>query len=91
MSAASLKSAKILSKFWGDEMDIDATDSTLDPETDSEAHNNSHFPEASNYPVSPHETVKKSKRGSHKKQNTSSEHIQTRSKKGVIKSNPKYM
>lgn len=87
MSAASLKSAKILSKFWGDEMDTDASDGTLDPETDSEAHHNSHFLDTFNHLVSPHETVKKSKGGSHKNQNTSSEHIQKRSKKGVIKSN----
>lgn len=37
MSAACLKDGKILSKFWGDE-DTDATDSTLEPDTDHEAH-----------------------------------------------------
>jgi len=31
------KDGKILSKFWGDE-DIDATDSTLEPDTDHKAH-----------------------------------------------------
>jgi len=33
-SAACLKDGKVLSKFWGDE-DTDASDSTVDPETDS--------------------------------------------------------
>lgn len=37
LSAACLKDGKILSKFWGDE-DTDATDSTLEPDTDHEAH-----------------------------------------------------
>lgn len=60
LSAACLKDGMNLSKFWGDE-DNDATDSTLDPETDSEAHNNSHSPDASKHLVSPHETVKSKK------------------------------
>lgn len=34
VTAASLKSFQILSKFWGDEIDTDpATDSTMEPET----------------------------------------------------------
>ena len=93
-SAVCRKDGKVLSKFWGEE-DTDATDSTIDPESDSELQRAT-SPTASQYLVS--DTVKKGKRGRPKKQrspkdmqNTSSEHTQTRSKKGVIKSNPKYM
>ena len=85
-------------KFWvsfGGEEDTDATDSTIDPESDSELQRVT-SQTASQYLVS--DTVKKGKRGRLKKQrspkdmqNTSSEHTQTRSKNGVIKSNPKYM
>lgn len=37
LSAACLKDGKILSKYWGDE-DTDATEGTLEPDTDHEAH-----------------------------------------------------
>jgi len=55
MNATHLRSAKLLNKFWGEEQDTDATDGTVDHDTDSELH------KALKYLVSPHE--KKGKEG----------------------------
>ena len=92
-TAACLKDGKMLRKFWGDE----DTDSTLEPE-DIEVFP----PDADKFLDTPLEIGKLTKPGrksrKHKSPNgkgsggiTSNEHIQTRSKKGVIKSNPKYV
>ena len=105
VSTASMKSVQILSKSWGDEVDTDpATDSTMEQDTDSEnlLATLKFPPDADEYLDTPLEIGKftKSDRKSrkHKSLNgkgsggiTSSERIQTRSKKGVIKSNPKYV
>jgi hypothetical protein len=92
-NAACLKDGKVLRKLWGD---VD-TDSTLEPE-DMEV-----FPPAADmFLTTPLEMGKFTKPGrksrKHKSPNgkgsggiTSSEHIQTCFKKGVIKSNPKYV
>ncbi|XP_013453032.2 RNA polymerase II subunit A C-terminal domain phosphatase [Medicago truncatula] len=91
--AACLKDGKVLRKFWGDE----DTDSTLEPE-DIEVFP----PDADKFLATPLEIGKFTKPGrksrKHKSPNekgsggiTSSENIQTRSKKGVIKSNLKYV
>ncbi|AES62086.1 DUF4283 domain protein [Medicago truncatula] len=104
-TAASMKSVQILRKFWGDEEDTDpATDSTMDPDTNTEKLDTCETSIAGKYLVQhPHNDsfVKPGRKASKKRvQNhngkttdgvTSSEHIQTRSKKGVIKSNPKYV
>jgi len=91
-SAACLKNGKALSKFWADE-DTDATDSTFDPESDSEGHkiNSSAAKEGSLFTPFMSRRQKKSNKKKHANklndtmvQSTSSEHIQTRSKKGVI-------
>jgi len=110
-TAASLKSAKIFSKFWGDVVDSE-TDGTMDLDTDSEM--NMHpvalkyleaQPDANHQPMSYRKTKKNSSnqictknlagsssaRGQGSDGITSSESIQTRSKKGVIKTNPKYV
>jgi len=105
VSAASMKSVQILSKSWGDEVDTDpATDSTMEQDTDSKnmMATLKFPPDADKYLDTPLEIGKFTKSGrksrKHKSLNgkgsggiTSSEHIQTRSKKGVIKSNPKYV
>ena len=105
VSAASMKSVQILSKSWGDEEDTDpATDSTMERDTESEnlLATLKFSPKADKYLDTPLEINKFTKPGrksrKHKSPNekgsggiTSSEHIQTRSKKGVIKSNPKYV
>jgi len=105
VSAASMKSVQNLSKSLGDEVDTDpATDSTMEQDTDFEnlIATLKFPPDADKYLNTPLEIGKftKSDRKSrkHKSLNgkgsggiTSSEHIQTRSKKGVIKSNPKYV
>lgn len=66
MSAASLKSDKVLTRFWGDEQDTDATDSAQEPKIDSDLHK-ALFPNHTKYLVTPHDTAKKSKRGRPKK------------------------
>jgi len=83
----------------GDE-DTNTTDSTFDPETNSEAHkiNLGDAKEGSLFTLFMSRRQEKSNK---KKlvnklndtiiQSTKSEHIQTRSKKGVIKSNSKYL
>ena len=92
-SAGCLKDGKVLRKFWGDE----DTDNTLELE-DIEVFP----PDADMFLDTPLQIGKFTKPGrksrKHKSPNgkgssgiTSSEHIQTRSKKGVIKSNPKYV
>lgn len=60
LTAASLKSTKILSKLWGD-----APDSDLGSETDNEFHNEA---DASKYLLTPSNTSKKGERGRPKKQ-----------------------
>jgi hypothetical protein len=82
VSAAAKKSVQILSKLWGDVVDSDhTTDGTMDLDTDTEI-----------VPKFSRKLGKSSSstRGKGLDGITSSEHIQTRSKKGVIKHNPKY-
>jgi hypothetical protein len=99
VSAASMKSVQILSKYWGDEVDTDpATDSTMEHDTDSEKLLAALKlpPDAGKYLDTPLEIGKLTKPRKHKSPNgkgsggiKSSEHIQIRLKKGVIKTNPK--
>jgi len=100
-----MKSVQILSKFWGDEIDTDpATDSTMEQEQDTDSEKLLSIlkfpPDAAKCLDTPLEIGKYTKPGrksrKHKSPNgsggiTSSEHIQTPSKKGVIKSIPKYV
>jgi len=101
-SEASKKSVQILSKFWDDVVDSDTTDGTMDPDTDNEKMNMHHValqyleaqPDDHHQPKSSKKKSRKSSssaRGKGSDGITSSEHIQTRLKKGVIKSNPKYV
>jgi len=96
VSAAAKKSAQILSKFWGDVVDSDhTTDGTMDLDTDTEMMNMHPValkflvaqPDALHQPKSSRMSRKSSSsaRGKGSDGITSSEHIQTRSKKGVIK------
>jgi len=100
-SKASKKSAQILSKFWGDVVDSDnTTNGTMDPDNDNKKMNMYLLvlkyleaqPDALHQPKSSRKSRMSSgyARGKGPDGITSSKHIQTRSKKGVIKSNPKY-
>jgi len=105
VSAASMKSVQILSKYWGDEVDTDpASDSNMEQDTDSEKLLAAlkFPPDADKYLDTPLEIGTFTKPGrksrKHKSPNgkgsggvPSSEHIQTCLKKGVIKTNPKYV
>jgi len=102
VTAAAKKSVQILSKFWGDLVDSDhTTDGTMDPDTDIEKMNMhpvalkflKEQPDALHQPQSSRKSRKSSSsaRGKGSDGITSSEHIQTRSKKGVIKRNLKYV
>jgi hypothetical protein len=93
VTAAAKKSVQILSKLWGDVVDSDhTTDGTLDPDSDSEKMNMHpvalQFLEAQSDALHQPKSGRKSRKSS---SSASSERIQTRSKKGVIKSNPKYV
>jgi hypothetical protein len=94
-SAASLKSVQIMKEFWGDVDDDDsASDINTDMEHAADRYLAKHTDIASN--TKPGRKTKKQKSpkthiGKSSDGITSSEHIQTRSKKGVIKSNPKYL
>jgi hypothetical protein len=100
-SEASKKSVQILSKFWGDVVDSDTTDGTMDPDTDNEKMNMHPValkyleaqPDANHQPKSTRKSRKTSSsaRGKGSDGITSSDPMQTRLKKGVIKSNPKYV
>jgi len=74
-SAASIKSTKILSMFWGDDQDTDR-----DPETDNESHN---WADATKFLVTTPDPGKKGKRGRPKKQqspnNTEGTSVKTKS------------
>jgi hypothetical protein len=88
-SAASLKSVKILKQLWGDVEDDDsASDTNTDMEHAAE-YLAKHTDIASNT-KSGRMTKKQKSTKIHNGKGSDSEHIQTRSKKGVIKSNPKY-
>ena len=94
-SAASLKSVKILKKFWGDVEDDDsASDINTDMEHAADIYLAKHIDIAFNT-KSGRKTKKQKSSMTHNGKGsdgiTSSEHIQTRSKMGVIKSNPKYV
>jgi len=90
-SIACMKDGKALSRFWGDD-DIDATDSTIDPETNSEV-NKVKFQDAAKYMISPYNVVKQTKRCRPKKQKSPTDKnggsknacIQTRAKSGISK------
>jgi len=93
------KSEKILSKFWADDLDTDqASDNTLEPESNAKRYlPEGDIEEGSLFtPFMSRRQKKSNKKHANKLNDTvvqgiSSEHIQTCSKKGVIKSNPKYM
>lgn len=90
-SVACMKDGKALSRLWGDE-DTDATDSTIDPKTDSEV-NKAKFLDVTKYLISPYDVVKQTKKGRPKKQKSTTdknggsenECIQTRAKSGISK------
>jgi len=92
-SAASLKSVKILKEFWGD---IEDDDSASDINTDIEhaADDYAKHTDIASNTKSGRMTKKQKSTKIHNGKGsdgiTSSEHIQTRSKNGAIKSNPKY-
>lgn len=98
-SEACRKSEKIFSKFWADDLDTDqASDNTLEPESNAERYMpEGDIEEGSLFTLFMSRRQKKSNKKHANKlndtvvQSTSSDHIQTCSKKGVIKSNPKYM
>jgi len=87
-TVASIKSIKILSKFWGDCQD---SDNTADPETDIESHQTISA-DASEYLATPFDNGKKGKRGRPRKNpnkkvdahihNNEIESVTTRSKTG---------
>ena len=92
------KSEKILSKFWADDdLDTDqASDSTLEPDINAEIEGD--IEDGSLFTPFMSKKQKKYNKKKHGNklndtmvQSTSTEHIQTRSKKSVIKSNPKYL
>jgi hypothetical protein len=97
-----MKSVQILNKNWGDVEDTDpATDSTMEQDTDSEKlwAALKFPPDADKYLDTPLEIGKLTKPGRKPRKRPngkgsggipSSEQIQTRLKKGVIKTNPKY-
>jgi len=95
--AACRKSEIILSKFWADDLDTDQTsDSTLEPDINVEIEGD--IGDGSLFTLFMSRRQKKSNKKKHVNklndtmaQSTSSEHIQTCSKKVVIKSNPKYL
>jgi len=96
-SKACRKSENFLSKFWADDFDTDqASNSTLEPDINAEIEGD--IEDGSLFTPFMSKRQKKSNKKKHANklndttvQSTSSEHIQTRSKKGVIKSNPKYL
>lgn len=69
------KDGKFMSKFWGEE-DTDATDSTIEPETDTELHQAT-SPSASKYLVT--DNVKKGTRGRPKKQRSPKDKVGNKS------------
>jgi len=96
-AAACKKSEIILRKFWADDLDMDQTsDSTLEPdinvEIEGDIQDESLFtPFMSRRQKKSNKKKQVNKLNDTMTQSTSSEHIQTRSKKGVIKRNPKYL
>jgi len=96
-TAACRKSEIILSKYGADDLDTDQTsDSTLEPGINAEIEGD--IEDGRLFTPFMTRRQKKSNKKKHVNklndtvvQSTSSEHIQTRSKKGVIKSNPKYL
>jgi len=94
-SAASLKSVKILKKFWGD---VEDDDSASDINTDMERATNIYLAKHTDIAFNTKSGRKTKKQKSSMTHNgkgfdgiKSSEHIQTRSKKCIIKSNHKYV
>ena len=98
-SEACKKSEKLLSKFWADGLDSDHAFEEGKIMSDEQEQNLERDIEEGSFftPFMSRRQKKKNKKKHANKlndtrvQNTFSEHIQTRSKKGVIKSNPKYL
>ncbi|RHN41254.1 hypothetical protein MtrunA17_Chr8g0364121 [Medicago truncatula] len=98
-SEACKKSEKLLSKFWAGGLDSDhAPDEETDMSDEQEQNLERDIEEGSLFTPFMSRRQKKNKKKKHPNklndtgvQHTFSEHIQTRSKKCVIKSNPKYL